>query len=100
MALQNELITSKESFFFSNVSNKRQFIGFLVEKLREEGHTVIYEDVEADVLIVQTAMQDSTPIVVIGEDTGLLILLIYLIKSEQAIFYISEISGRKICDIS
>ena len=79
------MITSKESFLL-NVSNKRQFIEFLVAKLREEGNTVICAEVDADVLIAQTAMQDSTPTVVIGEDTDLQILLIYHIKSEQAIF--------------
>ena len=45
-------------------------------------------------------MQDGSPTVGIGEDTDLLILLIYHTKSEQAIFYKSEIKGRKICDIS
>ena len=99
VAFQNKLITLKESFL-STVSNKRQFIEFLVEKLREEGHTVICAKADADVLIAQTAMQDSTPTVVIGKDTDLLILLIYHIKSEQAIFYKSEIKGLKICNIS
>ena len=99
VAFQNKLITLKESFL-STVSNKRQFIEFLVEKLREEGHNVICAKADADVLIAQTAMQDGSPTVGIGEDTDLLILLIYNTKSEQAIFYKSEIKGRKTCDIS
>ena len=98
MALKNELITSKESFL-SNMSNKRQFIELLVEKLHKEGHTVICAEADADVLIAQTAVQTTTPTVVIGEDTDLLILLIYHVKSEQIMFYKSEIKGRKIWDI-
>ena len=71
-----------------------------MKKLCEEGYTVICAEADADVLKAQTAMQVSTPTGVIGEDTDLLILLIYHIKSEQAIFYKSEIKGRKIWDIS
>ena len=38
--------------------------------------------VKRPTLIAQTAMQDSTPTVVIGGDTDLLILLIYHIKRQ------------------
>ena len=88
------MITSKESFL-SNVSNKRPFIEFLIEKLCEEGYTLICAEADADVLIEQTVIQDSTPTGLIGEDTDLLILLIYHIKSEQAMFHKSKLNVVK-----
>ena len=51
-----------------------------MKKLCEEGYTVICAEADADVLKAQTAMKVSTPTGVIGEDTDLLILLIYHIK--------------------
>ncbi len=49
------------------------------QNLRSTGCTTIHAESDADVLIVQTAVECATRIntVVIGDDTDLLVLLIY-----------------------
>ena len=59
------------------MSNKKQLL---------KGHTVICAEVDTDVPIAQTVVQNTTTTIVIRQDTEFLILLIYHVKSEWIMF--------------
>lgn len=61
----------------SNKANKQRLINLVGMKLEEEGFRVVHSDGDADLLIVQTAVQvaRAQDTVVVGEDTYLLVLL-------------------------
>jgi hypothetical protein len=69
---------SKKEIFLTN-NNKSPFISLLAQRLRENECTVILAEEDADCLIISTAVAraQSTQVVVIGEDTDLLVLLCY-----------------------
>ena len=71
------ILQSKKDDFLANVVNKQQFIYLLSEKLQQAGCTTVHATGNADLLIVQTAVEyaknDTTT--VIREDTDLLVLL-------------------------
>ena len=59
------------------MSNKKQLL---------KGHTVICAEVDADVIIAQTALQNTSTTLAIREETDHIILLIYNVKSEWIMF--------------
>ena len=69
----------KKDEFLSNKANKQRFINHLGDRLQRSGYTVIHATGDADLLIVQTAIQSarSVPTVLVGDDTDLLVLLCY-----------------------
>ena len=73
------VISSKKDVFLSNTSNKQHFITFLGDKLMSVGCTVHHAKADADVLIVQKAVESAqtSATIVVGEDTDLLVLLCY-----------------------
>ena len=76
---ENMLCKTKKEVFLSNTDNKRSFLNLLSTKLCENGCTTINAKEDADVLIVQTALElaNTCDVVLIGEDTDLLVLLCY-----------------------
>ena len=83
MALQ-----AKKEEFLSNKHNKQRFIALLSQMLEEAGYEIHHARGDADVLIVQTA---STPAanqetVLVGDDTDLLVLLIYQFPRHNVLF--------------
>ena len=78
MALQ----TKKEEFL-SNKQNKQRFIALLSKRLEQAGCEIHQARGDADVLIVQTALTSAAEreTVLIGDDTDLLVLLIYHAKN-------------------
>ena len=64
----------------SNTDNKRSFLNLLSTKLCENGCTTINAKEDADVLIVQTALElaNTCDVVLIGEDTDLLVLFVIM----------------------
>ena len=76
---ENMLCKTKKEVFLSNTDNKRSFLNLLSTKLCENGCTAINAKEDADVLIVQTALElaNTCDVVLIGEDTNLLVLLCY-----------------------
>ena len=98
----------KKDAFLANPKNKQKFINLLGEKLEENRITVRHAPSDADVLIVQTAVEHSAnnEIVVIGEDTDLLVLLLYHAElDKENIYFKSEqkqtaVKKGKIWDIS
>ncbi|EDO49780.1 predicted protein [Nematostella vectensis] len=67
----------KKDVFLSNPANKQRFIYLLGDKLQRSGYTVLHAPGDADLAIVETAIQSAktTTTALVGEDTDLLILL-------------------------
>ncbi|CAC5424083.1 unnamed protein product [Mytilus coruscus] len=70
---------SKKEVFLSNSYNKQRFIEMLSLKLQDCNYKVVIAPDDADVTIVQTALQHvqntCSQVIVIGEDTDLLVIL-------------------------
>jgi len=74
----NDMIcTLTKDQFLSNSTNKQKFINVLSAEFEHDGHHVSHAQSDADVLIVQTAIQmaQDYDTVVVGDDTDLLVLL-------------------------
>jgi len=71
------VLSSKKEEFLANHVNKQKFISMLSNMLLANGHSTLHSPNDADLLIVATAVKCAAdnPVVVIGEDTDLLILL-------------------------
>ena len=89
MALQ----TNKEEFL-SNKHNKQRYVAFLSQRLEQAGCEIHRARGETDVLIVQTALTSAAKqeTVLVGDDTDLLVLLIYHAKNvRHNVFFRPEI---------
>ena len=85
------LLTLRKEIFHANKENKQRFINMLAAKLKAEGCDVYHAD--ADLHIVQKRIEASleAETAVIGEDTDLLVLPIYLANNEsKKIYFYSE----------
>ena len=90
---ENMLLTIRKETFLANKENKQRFINMLAAKLKAEGCDVYHADADADLLIVQKGIEASVEeeTAVIGEDTDLLILLIYHANKEsKKVYFYSE----------
>ncbi len=67
----------KKAQFLANKTNKQSFIKMLGDQLQISKCKVHHAPGDADLLIVQKAVESATPVntVLVGEDTDLLILL-------------------------
>ena len=75
----------KKDIFLNNKENKEKFLKMLGHHLEQRGIDVRYATGDADLLVVQTAKEkaESSPVVVVGEDTDILVLLIHYASSTQ-----------------
>lgn len=89
---EDMLFSSKKDIFLSNPNNKQRFIKLLGKRLEETEVKVHHAESDADVMIVQTAITQSATneVVVIGEDTDLLILLLYHADPEKHNVYLKS----------
>ena len=73
------IMNVKKDMFLSNKKNKQSFLCLLSRKLEQIGCQVSHARGDADMLIVQTAIQSSSRFskVLVGDDTDLLILLCF-----------------------
>ena len=101
------LVTLKKDEFLSNQVNKQKFINLLSENLEHAGYSTRHAKGDADVMIVDTAItkaRDQTT-VLIGEDTDLLVLLLYHAEMDaKELFFRTEprqrdMTVRKLWDI-
>ena len=71
------MVRLKKDEFFANSSNKQKFVYLLGEMLEVAGFSVHHATGDADLLIVQAAIQSfrQNPTTLVGDDTDLLILL-------------------------
>ena len=72
-------VSSTREVFLRNGQNKQRFITILTECLKDAGNTVYQSESDADVLIVAKALEHAAegPVVVVAEDTDILVLLCY-----------------------
>lgn len=93
------LFTSTKESFLSNLSNKQNLINLITEKLQNKGCIVVNSLEDADLNIALTAVQQSSShtVTVIGEDTDVLILLLYHCYDikQYDIYYRSDRVGTK-----
>jgi len=93
---------SKKELFLANSENKQCFINMLSVKLNESNSKTIHATGDADFLIVKTAVSCAIKRLtfVIGEDTGLIVLLCFHAELKaNAIIFKSEskqLGGRKL----
>ncbi|KAA0192351.1 hypothetical protein HAZT_HAZT005538 [Hyalella azteca] len=87
--------TTKKEQFWTNASNKQEFVNMLSQKLVSAGCHVLQAEGDADVLIAKTAVAcaNECSTTVIGEETDLLILLIFSSNPESEALYLQ--SDRK-----
>ena len=76
---QDMKVTQKKDVFLSNANNKERFLVMLGESLCRHQCETHFADGDADFLIVKTAVQSAKTqtTVLIGEDTDLLVLLLF-----------------------
>jgi 5'-3' exonuclease len=93
------VMKSKKEDFLSNTVNKQRFIDLLGERLEQAGCETHHATGDADVLIVQTAVQAAAncQTILVGDDTDLLVLLCFHVPDDSCdIFFKPEIkTGTK-----
>lgn len=75
-------VTVSREVFLANKKNKSRLIEKLTDRFMNDGIAVRQSEADADVLIVQTALEAAqkkphTQVYIVGEDVDLLVLLIY-----------------------
>ena len=87
--------------FLKNEKNKCQFIHLLSHYLEDDGHTVHQSTGDADTMIVHCVLQlatQGTEVMVVADDTDVLILLIHHWQGEMAnVYFLSESSKTRKC---
>lgn len=86
---ENKCLMLQEKFL-SNTFNKKQLIDMLATSLEENSNTVVRATADADALIVRTAIglckkNDNKDVVIVAEDTDVLVLLVQLCYLEKII---------------
>ena len=79
----DQILPCKKSIFLSNPLNKHRFIGILKNHLQSQGIVVFQSQKDADLMIVQKAVQLIDPgnsMVMFGDDTDLLVLATHMIR--------------------
>ncbi|KAK7111484.1 hypothetical protein V1264_011106 [Littorina saxatilis] len=98
MFTKDTVLTSRKDHFLSNARNKQAFIFMLGSALEYDGCRVLHAQADADTLIVKTAMKSAAEnkTTVIGEDTDLLVLLVYHVRlTDQPVFLRSDKQSSK-----
>ena len=98
------LLGDTKQRFLMNSANKQRFIKHLMATFRENGFESVQAPGDADCLIVKTALEKAakTQTAVVGEDTDLLVLLLFHVNLEHRnVFFTSSSkkSGAKVWDI-
>ncbi|KAK3709221.1 hypothetical protein QZH41_004579 [Actinostola sp. cb2023] len=89
----NMIFQSKKEDFLANKVNKQRFINFLSERLQAARCTSAHAVGDADLLIVQTAVESAryTTTALVGDDTDLLVLLCFHADMEMHdLFFMPE----------
>ena len=83
------VLSLKKTEFLSNKANKHRFLCILSSYLEKAGCSTIQSKGDADVLIVQTAVQSSKSVttVLVGDDTDLLVLLLHHVDTNANALY-------------
>ena len=85
--------------FLANTSNKERMVQVIGDTLQKSGCQVFYENGDADVKIAKTAVEESLTknVTLIGEDTDLLVLLLYhcVEESDFILYFRSDKENKK-----
>lgn len=75
--------------FLSNRSNKNRFISTLMQKLENVNTASKQAQDDADVLIIETAIEEAytKKTIIVGEDVDLLVILIARTPSQKQFFF-------------
>ena len=93
-------LSVSKDIFLNDPTNKQNFICLLGIKLREQNCQVFHSRSDADLLIVQKTVEsaESVDTVLVGDDTDLLVLLIYHVNLDNHdIFFIPEPKKNSKC---
>ena len=97
------LLCETKQRFLMNSANKQRFIKHLIATFRENGFERVQAPGDADCLIVKTALEKASESqTVVGEDTDLLLLLLFHVSFEHRnvpFTSSSKKSGSKVWDI-
>ncbi|XP_044579087.1 uncharacterized protein LOC123261518 [Cotesia glomerata] len=102
--LFDELMTvpTSQQKFLTNTHNKSRFISMLKEKFTAENILVKQANNDADVLIIETAIEQfnlTNTTIVVGEDVDLLVLLTARTPTEKTIFFLKPGKAQHQSDI-
>lgn len=93
------LVTLTQTKFLSNICNKHKFVESLSVYLKSTAIKVKQADEDADLLIVNTAIDlrihSRNSVEVVGNDIDLLVLLIGLTPATDTIFFYKLTSSKK-----
>ncbi|KAK4885772.1 hypothetical protein RN001_002043 [Aquatica leii] len=84
-------VPANQQQFFANIKNKSRFISMLSDKLTIENIAVKQAQNDADVLIIETAIEKfiaTNTTIVVGEDVDLLVLLTAKTPSHTIIYFL------------
>ena len=91
--------TFNQEVFLKNDENKSQFISFLSNELRREGHDVRNSLGDADTQIVAAALEyaeyANKDVVVVAADTDVLVLLMFHWKNGMNLYMLSDVPSNK-----
>ena len=95
------IFTGTKDQFLNTTSHKESMIRLISDKLRQHGCTVVQASGDADVDIVEAAVSSSMTksTTVIGEDTDLLVLLLFkalYFRSDTSINVLRNVSGSDV----
>ena len=90
--LTPDMLLSEKKEFLSNTTNKQRFTHLVGRCLEENGIPVQHAQGDADCVIVQVALRSAMEYatVLVGEDTDLLILLLFHVKSDMKDVFFSS----------
>lgn len=99
---KNNLVAIKQANFLSNVANKYKLVQMLAEYLTEHGIPTKIAAEDADVLIVQTAIElinEKEQVAIVGNDVDLLVLSIGLTPNNMKLYFKKNNPGNKPYDV-
>ena len=91
-------LQKKKEEFLSSTQNKQRIIRYIGEKLRAKRFEVVHTKDDADYLIVKTAITkaENSETIVLGNNTDLLILLLYhLPPNAKRIYFESSMNAKE-----
>ena len=97
---QHNPVYGNQAAFLMNANNKQAFVNLLAQHLQAQNYTVYHAKDDADTLIARVTMdlagkRDST-IVVVTDDTDVLVLLLYHFREEMSdIIMMSEMARKR-----
>ena len=83
--------------FLKNKINKQRFVNMLCEALEKRSCRSCYASTDADLLIVQKAIESAanTDTILVGDDTDLLVILCYHASLDSCSLYFQPVARRK-----